>query len=268
MKIKQVNRLEFCQDLMMKPITRLLKKGSMVTKTIIILILLCGFWGKVFPQRNSCTNEVGLSISFPTKQTDSVYSEYTGNLDSGMFRVVNPTKKTQYLFKSYFDKSLQSSKYLHEVDKKNKIYCISFVPIISNLTTKKDDKLIIGENSVCNRGQILYDFVKLMPNTYYDLKIDYGMLFINKNYDQNSVKSYSNEILSKFNETSFNFLTTKKLKGKFNVVVEFAIYDDVSLLCSESAYYLNEFEFDKNARSFKVVNVPIKLNNPDLPLFE
>lgn len=149
------------------------------------------------------------------------------------------------------------------MDKKNKTYYISFVPIVSNLATKRTDKVILGEESIGHKGYVLYDFIKLNPNTYYTLEIDCNNLFKNSKVLKNAVKSYNNQSLSKFKEASFKRLTTSKLTGKYNLVFQFGVYTDVRVLCSESNYFLNKFEFDKQAKSFKTIDLPVKLNNPN-----
>lgn len=253
----------------MKLITQLLRKDNMGTKLLIRLLLLIVFFSTgtiALAQSNYCYNQMGKNIDFPTKKTDSLYLDY--DTSSGYIKIVNPTKDTLYLFSSYFTQELQSSKYLHEVDRKNRTYYISFVPIISNLATKRTDKIIIGEGSIAHKGQVLYDFIKLSPSTYYVLKINPNTLFKNSNASRNAVKSYNNQSLSKFKEASFKTLTTSKLAGKYNLVFQFGVYTDVKVLCSESNYYLNEFEFDKQAKSFKTINLPVKFNNSDYPLFK
>jgi len=235
---------------------------------LLLIILLCYSGGTAFSQHNYCVNEVGKTIDFLPKQTDSIYTVYASNGDTEIIKIINPTDHTIYLFKSYFREELQSSRYIHEVDEKSKTYYISFVPIVSYLATRLSDNIIIGENSIVHKGQVLYDFIKLEPNTYYDLMINYNTLFRRSKSTQNAVKSYDNKSLNKYSGVNFKFLTTSKLNGKYHLVFEFALYDNVDVLCKELDYYLNEFEFDKNAKSYSVLAVPIKLNNPGLPLFE
>ena len=55
----------------------------------------------------------------------------------------------------------------------------------------------------------------------------------------------------------FKFITTSKLRGKYNLKYDFAIYKDVSLLCGKNSYYFDEFNFDKQSKSFKILTVPI-----------
>lgn len=256
---------------MMKLIIQPLRKDNMETKFIMKLQLLIVFvstWTFALAQSNYCYNQVGKSIDFPEKRMDSLYLEYDKMASSYYIKIVNPTKDTLYLFSSYFSQELQSSKYLHEVDKKNKTYYISFVPIISNLATKRTDKTILGEEKIAQKEQVLYDFIKLNPNTYYVLQINYSNLFKNRNTNKNAVKHYNHQSLSKFKKASFKTVTTSKLTGKYNLIFQFGIYTDVSILCSESDYYLNEFEFDKQAKSFKTINFPIILNNPNYLLFK
>lgn len=242
--------------------------GTNLLMKLLLSIVFVSTGTFALAQRNYCYNEVGKKIDFPAKRADSLYLDYDKMTSAGYIKIVNPTKDTLYLFSSYFTQELQSSKYLHEVNRKNKTYYISFVPIVSNLATKRTDKIILGEESIAHKGQVLYDFIKLDPNTYYALEINYNTLFKNGKANRNAVKYYNNQSLSKFKEASFKTLTTSKLAGKYNLIFQFGVYTDVRVLCSESNYYLNEYEFDKQAKSFKTINLPVQLNNPDYPLFK
>lgn len=237
-------------------------------KKLLLLIVIVGTGTFALAQHNYCYNKIGKNVDFPVKRTDSLYLDYDKTTSADYIKIVNPTKDTIYLFSSYFNQELQSSKYLHEVDRKNKTYYISFVPIVSKLATKRTDKIILGEGSIAHKGQVLYDFIQLDPNTYYALEVNYNTLFKNSKANRNAVECYNNQSLSKFKEPHFKTLTTSKLVGKYNLVFQFGVFSDVRVLCSESDYYLNEFEFDKQAKSFKTINLPVQLNNPDFPLFK
>lgn len=266
MKIKHESRWGYLEDLMMRLTIQQLRKGNMGTNVFMKFFLLIAYvssGSSAYAQNSYCCNQLGKKIDFSVKRIDSLYIDYISCNNSVDFKIINPTKDTLYLFSSYFAKELLSSKYLHVLDKKHKKYYISYVPIVGNLTIKQSDKIILGEHRIGNKGQVLYDFIKLPPYTYYDFEVNYTDLFKN---NKNAVKYFDSYSQSKFKEASFKSLTTNKLKGKYNLVFRFGIYNDVNFLCKESNYYLNEF--DRRSKLFKIIEIPIKLNNPVYPLFE
>jgi len=236
-----------------------------IKKVFIILLFFFYTYATAQVKRsdNYCFTQTGKSIDFSVKRTDSLYCDYVieGNLLK--INIVNPSKDTLYLFKSYFAQELYPSKYIHQIDRKNKVYYISFAPIVSSLTTNKTDKVILGENSVGHKGQVLYDFIKLNPGTFYQLEIDRTRLFKNHLISNNAVRYFDHFKLSKFKNANFKALTTSNLKGRYDVVVQFGIYDDVRLLCDKSKYYMNEIEFDRKSKVFKMINLNVRDIDPN-----
>ncbi len=232
-------------------------KYFLVTFPLFVLLNLTSLGQGV--SRGSCNNEAGKKISFSHTHLNKVYAEHSERFDSIYINVINTTSDTVYLFKSYFDSALYGSKYIHWVDKKEKKYTISFVPIISTLSTKRSDKIILGENKINARGQIMYEFVELAPDTYYGFCIPLDLLFKNKSLNQNAVVSQSYHAQSKFNQIKFKLVTTKDLKRMYNLTIVFGIYKKISFICDSDNYYKKEFEFNKNAQAFDVVELPITL---------
>jgi len=199
--------------------------------------------------------------------SDSLYASYSESAKGVVLRVVNTTNKPVYLFSSYFPEIFHSSKYIHRVNKKEKSYLISFLPLIPYLSTKPTDKMILGSDQLISKGQVLYNFIKMSPQTYYDIELQYDELFKNISQKDNLTCDFKAEAKSKFDEIKFKDLSVNKLAGKYSLFFDLAVYDKVDLLCEQSAYYLKEFEFDKQAKSFRTLRVPATIQNYNHPLF-
>lgn len=241
-------------------------KTKNLTSFIVLLMTFMynavGFCQGQSPRKYCCNLEAKM-IDFPLQRerTNVFFADSKLNNDSIQINLINTTIDTLYLFSSYFGDDLQSSRFIHEIDKLTKDYIISFIPLIGNVSVRLSDKVIFGESSIANRSQVLYNFIKLSPNTYYSIVIHLENLFKNHAKKNNAVKSFDKYLLNKFKEAEFKFVTTSRLKGKYNLKFQFGIYNDVSLLCDQNSYYFNEFEFERQAKSFKVLTVPIKLDD-------
>ncbi len=180
-----------------------------------------------------------------------------------LVRIINSSDRSRFLFSAYFDSKYHSSKYLHRIDKGLGKYKLSFLPLIPYLSTKPTDKQIIGYERIVNKGQILYVFVEFVPNSYYELEIDYNSFDL----EGYLVCDFKPKESSKFKPIKFKYLKSNKLKNELHLEFEFAVYQDVGLLCKESAYYLEEYEFNSQAKAFEIVSVPVKVEKYDHPLF-
>jgi len=194
-------------------------------------------------------------------KSNELYIENNQKSDTLFIKFINTTQDTVYLFKSYFSEELYSSKYLHWIDNKSKTYTISFVPLVSNLATIRSDRISVGENSVGMKGQILYSFIELAPNTYFTLSVNIRKLFKNQYQRNNAVCSQNYMSLNKFEQAKFQFLTTSRLKSTYKLIFAFGIYKDVSFICDQANYFLKEFEFNNQAKSFKVIKSSVQLSN-------
>ncbi len=107
------------------------KKVSMVIKILGIIILVHGIISSLFAQsnlsNNHCDNSEGVKINYPHEFiSDSLYVSYSESAGGLKLKIINTTNQTVYLFSSYFQESDHSSKYLHRINKKTKLYKIAF----------------------------------------------------------------------------------------------------------------------------------------------
>lgn len=193
---------------------------------------------------------------------DSVYGTYEEDTTGITLNIINTTKDTLYVFKSYFDKIFLSSKYLHRINSKEKKYKLSLLPIVPKVFTKYSD--VITDEPIIGNQQVVYDFIKLPPNSIEKFLFKYEDLFKNRNSQNNASKDYDIKILHKYTKKiPQKFCTVSKLKSKYKFEVEFAVYKSVNLLCNESAYFLQENEFDKQSKDFKILTIPVDTKSYD-----
>ena len=213
----------------------------------------------------SCTSSVAQKSATDANHNE-VYADYSIDHDIITLKLINTTADTLNLFSSYFGVDLLSSRFIHEIDKKNKQYIISFLPLIGNLGVHLSHTVILGDNKIGEQFQMLYNFVQLNPYSYYTIMVPLDQLFRNKTKKNNAVKSFDSNRLSKFKVAKFHFITTKKLKGIYSLNFLFAVYKDISLLSDQECYYLKELQFEKQAKSFRLLTVPVILNDRKYPL--
>ena len=256
---------------MMKPIIEQLNKVSMVIRRLMILALMQMIFTVISTAQSTlpsgyCENNEGTRIDLPDRfVADSLYVLYKEEVSGLSFKIINTTDQTVYLFSSYFSEPYYSSKYVHRVNVEDQIYKISFLPLLPYLSTRQTDKLILGSDRMVNKGQILYDFIKLTPQTYYEISLSYDNLFKNFRGKNSLVRDFDSN--DKFSDIKFKYLSVNQLKGRFRVIFEFGIYKSVDLLCKQEAYYMQEHKFNTQAKSFKVLKVPVEINNYEHPLF-
>lgn len=181
--------------------------------------------------------------------------------------IINTRSDTAYLFSTYLESKFFSSKHLHRIDIRDGIYKISFTPIIPLLYTKRSDLLKFDTKDWVLGNQNLYSFKKLLPNTKMVVQINYADLFKNLDrYTENAVADFDPKRITSTEEIAT--LSSKDIKRrKLKLQLEFAVYNKVDLLTTESAYYLREKEFLEQAKSFNTICIPLRLKNYTHPLF-
>ena len=193
---------------------------------------------------------------------DSVYATYQEDTTGIVLSIINTTMDTLYIFKSYIDKDLLSSKYLHRINTKEKKYKLSLLPIVSNVFTKYSD--VITDEPIVGNQQVVYDFIKMPPNSTAIILFGYKDLFKRKDSQNNVSKDYDIRTLHKYTKkVPQKFCTVSKLKGNYKFEIEFAVFKSVSLLCNEASYFLQESEFEKQSKDFKILTVPVDTRNYD-----
>jgi hypothetical protein len=196
-------------------------------------------------------------------QCDSMYIRFIEEKnDNFEFEIVNKTKDSLYLFDSYlFDrdkriitsdkanKEIQQSIYLHRYDKKTKQCKLSFLPLLPYLSTHYTD-FILGRNKVAYKGQVLYHFMAIPPNSSNTILISKSAF-----YSEDYVKEVYPQKIPKF-EHNIKFRKSKHKKCDA-VIVEFALYKNIDLLISKDIYYFDEFNFNEQALSYTVLSVTV-----------
>jgi hypothetical protein len=225
---------------------------------IMVLLLSKSSFAQNRTKYCSC-NVVGSSISSDTLFKDSLYT-YTVS-DSNQITVVfaNTTADTIYIFNSYLQKTFLSSKYLHRINSFKNEYKISFVPLIPFVFTKYSDILKIGDDAIIGNHQIVYDFYTLLPKSKFELNFYYRDLF-KENRKNSAVIDINIKRLNKYNDqVKFKTAKVHNLNGQYKFLFEFAAYKSINVLCNQSAYYVNEYLFDKQSKEFELIQIPFEV---------
>jgi hypothetical protein len=175
----------------------------------------------------------------------SIIANYEG--DKLKLEVCNNTTETIFLFSSYFEKDISTSKYIYRYDDKKNEAKISFLPLIPYMYTKYSDNIIM-EDRILKEYQTVYDFYKILPQNKYIFYVDIVDLKSKNNY----IKDIDVDSLNKFEK-----IKRIRLPNKVEYYTELAYYKDVSLLCNRDAYFLKELDFNKQAKEYKRIKVPI-----------
>ncbi|MBA4320538.1 MAG: hypothetical protein C0412_19235 [Flavobacterium sp.] len=185
----------------------------MMFKTLIFITLL--FWQ--FSIANCQNNN---EVEVVCERTEGIIH----------FTFLNNTKDTLYLFSGYFDDYCPSSKYLHRINLDDKIYKISFVPLIPYVSFSLADRIILGDKRVISIGQVTYEFISLPPSEDVQLNIKSETIFSNDEKENNVIKDFELIDLNYRKLKRIKYYTSKELKGEYKLFFEFAIYQDVSFV--------------------------------------
>ncbi len=163
---------------------------------------------------------------------DSINVEFSIENNGINITLTNKGNGNIYVFKSYLKEAYISSKYLHQIDKKNKLHYLSFIPNTKCISSSLSDRVVLSEEKIISPGQFIYEFDTITPHTSKKYKFDYDILFKNINNDNNAIDRV------KLKRSKYKFITTRRLKGQFSYIFEFAIYKDISLIMKK--YNINE----------------------------
>jgi hypothetical protein len=183
------------------------------------------------------------------EQHDTVFAKSTYDEHLLDINVINSSKDTIYLFKSYFDYDISESQILYRYNKKESQIKMSFIPLLPFLFTKYNDRTIITKNRIIEDFQTVYDFFVIPPYNQFNLKID----VINIKNKKDFIADIDIKKLNKFRKIKFKKVKISD-KQKNNLIIELAYYKDISLLCSLSAYFYDEYNFNVQAKDFCIIS--------------
>ena len=235
----------------------LLIKEIFMKYILLALLIISSSVSKSQVKRvNYCECKTASSLlTGEAKYPDSVFAAINNDTGYYYIKVFNTTSDTIFLFSSYLQQQFFNSKYLHRGNPKNKEYKISFLPIIPYLFTKYSD-VIATSNIIVRSQQVVYDFIKMQPDSYFEVSVPIKDAFkIDK-----GISDFNPKSMNKFDyKTKFKTIDLKKYHDKnYKLFFELAWYKNVSILCRQLDYYLNENEFNTQAKNFTILRVPVK----------
>lgn len=188
----------------------------------------------------------------------------TGNLkvenDSLVVEISNLSDSTVYVFDSYLSPDIVRSKYLRRYKERNDEYFMSFLPIIPFLGPGYNDKLILGDNRIINKGQTRYSFREIPGGSSADFRIPLNAIYSSEfieYFDPRDIGPYVHRF------QAYHLMPLYPT----GITLQFAIYRDISVLSKNnySGYYDNEYEFNKQAYDYSVLSIPLILHRTDYP---
>lgn len=210
-----------------------------------------------------CVNEVGKNIGNDKKSIksllDTVYLSYQNIGDKLLvFEIINTSADTFYLFSSYLRREKYTASCLQRIDEENLEYKVSFTPLLPLLGIRTSDTKIISPESICNPYQTIYDFIKLPPNTFFGFEINVEKLFERTLNKEQVFTDFNPYTVSKFDKNiDFNKYDYNELSKCLDLIFEVAIYRNIDLICNDRAFYLDEFEFDKQSKEFNIYKINV-----------
>ena len=162
--------------------------------------------------------------------------------------VENSTNDTEYLYSYPINYDYLQCAYYHYLIGAPKTYCISMLPIPSCLT--------LSETSI-------YEFIKIAPHSKYALKIERLSKYFHE--DNNAILHIIHGTTEEYRRAKKYSL--KEMKGDFNFLFEFAVFQKVNLISGESKFNgKEEFwkSFNEQEKAFKIYQIKIgKINFQD-----
>jgi hypothetical protein len=222
---------------------------------IVILLNAFNICHPVFSQDDTCIIESNDFALLDDYEEDSVYVIVKELDNSYIFMVCNTTSDTLYLFRSYLKDKFISSKYLRRVDIKQKTYKISFLPFLPYVYTGLGDFIFLDDKRIINDYQVKYEFVRLKPNSFYEVTLSKNKLFTEqavRDFDINAKKNYKK--IKQINHS----LTIEEYKW----IIEFALYSKVDLLCTHLEEFNNGNLFKDQAKSYMILKKEINKQSP------
>ncbi len=189
---------------------------------------------------------------------DTIYVSFAENPTGFSFTAVNTTNDTLFLFGSYLTPEFYSSKYIHKVNKKEKLYKISFLPYLPYLSHIPDDRRYYYDR-IIKEGQLKFKFIMLVPRSTYKFEIAYTNLFKNNEQKNNLIWDFENKKTSRFKPLKFKFATANKLKSEYTLAFEFACYKQISILCGDEMSG-NDSLYNQASSSYELLEVPVHSN--------
>lgn len=203
------------------------------------------------------------TICASTKDFDSISITLLEETEEDfVFVICNSTNDSTYLFDSYFEKCndgyIYTSKYFHRYDKKNKIYKLSLLPILPELSLRGccSDVLVFNKDKIIQNGHLTFTFSVIAPHDTLTIHINKDA-FLSLFY----VEDFHAERLSCYHHIlNFNKMKIKTLKIiPKQIILELGIYKTVSNMlkwCGE----VSMDELDEQATNMIVSSLFVNIN--------
>lgn len=212
---------------------------------LFLLSLTTGFMVNAFGQTlYHLTEMIPESQSFAR---ETVYGEISLE-DEYVVKIFNTTSNDVFLFSSYLDECYVRSEYLHLYSRKKNTCIVSFLPLPYFLSYTRSDRLILWENAVVNKHQILYDFWKIPKGSYIQIKLPLNC------FDSEYVKWYDAKEMDLIYPPVFKKM--RKRPDCANKEIQFAIYPE-SDFRNRYTFYADSYLFFKEIMDYSILSIEV-----------
>lgn len=192
--------------------------------------------------------------SFANAQDSMRLSHHYIN-DSIRLEFMNESSDTLYIFSSYLKPFVYYNKYLNRFNKKENIFKVSFLPIVSHVYTVKTDVIFLGDEQIIKPFQFTYEFIRIAPNKSYSITLPFAEL---KNFllHQNRIVADFDPV-KYFKKKQVKYLKKPEIALVNKVKYEFAVYQNVNVLTTKASEANESDKYIKQAKSFKIKSVQL-----------
>jgi len=221
-------------------------------KKIYFLICLISVAIGFSQNHNSCVESLAQLDSNSQKEEYELIIEKL-NTDSLKVIFVNNSDQDIFIFSSYFDDEFSNSRYLNRINKKEKERKKSFLPLRPYLSPSINNGRFLPKRERLNRlGYVGYKFIKIASGKMIE------QIFTVKSSNSEFVRDINLNKFGVANKINWKNKKYKKCYEKYNLILEFALYKNISGLCDIDVFINNTYTFDKTSKSYLLIsgNVP------------
>lgn len=221
----------------------------------LVIIFLC-----------SCNRKNFRDYEFINYYTDYEYIELNNEVDYSLalrsdtldLCILNKSKNTIFLFDSYINdeelsEGILNSDVVYRYNTHNKVFKISFLPILPCLTYMKGDLIVLGPRRILSKWQIKYSFKPIKAHETYCFSLPFTARRENTWLEDLDVRDFNKWDLNRprFEKSTQHISETDSI-----IFLEFAIFNDTTCLGFNN-YYYNEFNFNNKIKTFKNLSIPL-----------
>lgn len=200
---------------------------------------------------NDCAIESASQITdlgkYPNRTIGVKFMDSSSNDTLKVFEIYNTSDSIYYLYTGLLFPVWYHQPYLHQIDKRNKDYYLSFAPTYGYI------KLVYSyKNVALHTHHNWYRFLKLNPGEFCRFRIELGKDYFNN--QKNSISYFEPHNFEK--TTSSKMLDKRSIKEYNNYYFQIAVYRNIQGLCEPQTKTSEKNNFFELQKDFFVLKTP------------